>query len=158
MRHDDGSLSLNETFNHVMSMRKIRYCNHKNSDRRLTALEVDRIKPSMKNKIDSIRSLLPLAHIMANSNKSRFQLGFHTRTTFNPSTEVPESSWFNVAQFHQEALRAEQAAELERHDIVSVFIRTESGHSNRANARHEKWDSARAPHRYLIHGDLRVQP
>ena len=135
-----------------MTMRKIKSCNHKDSDPRLTQLDEGRIKPSMKSRKDSIRFLLPLAHIMANSNKSRFQLGYHTRDTFNPSTEVPENTWFNVAQFHQEAARAEQAAELEKLDIVSVFLRTESGHSNKANVRHAQWDSRRAPHRYLVHG------
>ena len=34
LRHDDGSLSLNEIFNHVGSIRKIKFCSHKNSGRR----------------------------------------------------------------------------------------------------------------------------
>ena len=152
LKHEDGSLSLNELFNHGMTMRKIKHCGHRDADPRLTQLDEGRIKPSMKNKRDSIRFLLPLAHVLANSNKSRFQIGYHTRATFNPSTEVPEGTWFSVAQFHQEVQRAEQASELEQLDIVSVFIRTESGHSTRTNIRHARWDSSRAPYRYLVHG------
>ena len=152
LKHEDGSLSLNELFNHGVTMRKIKHCGHRDADPRLTQLDESRIKPSMKNKRDSIRFLLPLAHVLANSNKSRFQIGYHTRATFNPSTEVPEGTWFSVAQFHQEVQRAEQASELEQLDIVSVFIRTESGHSTRTNIRHARWDSSRAPYRYLVHG------
>ena len=99
LKHEDGSLSLNELFNHGMTMRKIKHCGHRDADPRLTQLDEGRIKPSMKNKRDSIRFLLPLAHVLANSNKSRFQIGYHTRATFNPSTEVPEGTWFSVAQF-----------------------------------------------------------
>ena len=57
LRHEDGSLSLNEIFNHSGSIRKIKFCSHKNSDPRLTQVDKGRIKPSMKNKIDSIRFL-----------------------------------------------------------------------------------------------------
>ena len=49
-------------------------------------------------------------------------------------------------------MREEQAPFLEKLDIASVFIRTESGHSNQADVKHAKFESSKCPYRYLIHG------
>ena len=42
---------------------------------------------------------MPLAHIMSDSNKARYQLGYHTQETFQAGVLVPEETWFSVAQF-----------------------------------------------------------
>ena len=150
LMRDDGSLSRNEIFNHSGSIRKIKQCNNRDASPKLTAVDQDELRRGTQGKLNSIRFLMPLAHILANSNKSRFQLGYHTKETFSPGTLVPEETWFSVAQFHQEAQREQQATFLESLEIASVFIRTESGHSNEVDIKHPSFDSSRCPNRYLI--------
>ena len=151
LKHSDGSLSLNEIFNHQNSIRKIKKVNNE-GNKKLTSVDKAELRRSSQSKVASVRFLMPIAHVLCNSNKSRFQLGYHTKDTFEPGTLVPEETWFNLAQFHQEELREQQAAHLESLDIKSVFIRTESGHSSSVNIVHPQYKSSDFPDRYLIHG------
>ena len=52
--------------------------------------------------------------------------------------------------FERDGERMAQADQLEQLDVASVFIRLESGHSNRSTVQHAKFDPN--DFRYLVHG------
>ena len=147
--HEDGSLSLNELFHHRGTQLKLR-------DMRTHG-------PSIINKVNksyvrtssrhsAIEFLLPLAHAICNSNKERVQIGLMDVDSFRPGTTPPAESYFSLAAFTALEDRESQADEIESTNVASIFIRFESGHSNKTVATHPFFNSAEFPNNYLLHG------
>ena len=149
--HEDGSLSLNEMLSHIETARKIRAM-HKDGLQLLNQISVAEIPASLRSRNNTIRFLMPLAHVICDSNKSRAMVGFLTTDNFAPG-KIPEpDTWFKPANFGDDEARQQQADYLDGQDIASIFIRFESGHSNNTSIEHTPFRPDVYPLRYLVHG------
>jgi len=151
LTHEDGSLSLNEMLRHSETARKIRDM-HKSGHAMLSQIDVGAVPAPLRGRNNTIRFLLPLAHVICDANKSRAMIGFLSTDNFAPG-KIPEpDTWFKPADFGDDEGRQQQANDLDAQDIASIFIRFESGHSNNITIAHTPFRPAAYPLRYLVHG------
>ena len=115
-------------------------------------IDVAAVPAPLRGKNNTIRFLMPLAHVVCDANKSRAMIGFLTQHNFEPG-KIPEpDSWFKPADFGDDQARQQQANDLDGQDIASIFIRFESGHSNNITITHSPFRPDMYPLRYLVHG------
>ena len=151
LTHEDGSLSLNEMLSHGETARKIRAMHQQGHDKLRYVNEAD-IPAALRGRRDSISFLMPLAHVICDANKSRAMIGFLSTDNFAPR-KIPEpDTWFKPADFNDDERRKQQANDLDGQDVVSIFIRFESGHSNNITIEHTPFRPAAYQSRYLVHG------
>ena len=149
--HRDGSLSLHELLYHQGTARKIRSL-YRDGMKSLQIYEEDEISMRLRSRDNTIRFLMPLAHVICDSNKARAMIGFLSTDDFQPGlTPIPDN-WFMTADFGDDTAREAQASILEGVDIASIFIRFESGHSTDVEIRHCPFMPDMFSLRYLIHG------
>jgi len=98
-------------------------------------INIAEVPAPLRGRNNTIRFLMPLAHVICDSNKSRAMIGFLTVDNFAPG-KIPEpDTWFKPAKFYDEERRNQQANDLDGKDIASIFIRFESGHSSNITVR-----------------------
>lgn len=112
------------------------------------------IPAALQNRRNTMMFLMPFAHGICDSNKSRCLIGFLTGDDFAPGKIPDETSWLMPADFDDDDddAREEQAAELSQRNIVSVFLRFESGHSANIRSEHPPFRPEDFPDNYLVHG------
>ena len=133
--HEDGSLSLNELLYHHGTARKIRSM-YRECSRSLIKINEDEVPISLCDRNNTMRFLMPLAHGVCDSNKSRAMIGYLTTADFEPGKAPDPDTWFFPADFDNDAAREGQADILDGIDIASMFIRFASGHSNTVSIQH----------------------
>ena len=112
----------------------------------------------LRSRDNTIRFLMPLAHVICDSNKARAMIGYVSAEDYQPGiTPVPDN-WFKTADFDNETAREAQANILESVDIASIFIRFESGHSTDVEIQHCPFMPDMFSLRYLIHGTRGFSP
>ena len=149
--HEDGSLSLNELRAHAETARKIRAM-YRDGYQALNQIDVAAVPAPLRGKNNTIRFLMPLAHVVCDANKSRAVIGFLTQDNFEPG-KIPEpDTWFKPADFGDDQARQQQANDLDGKDIAGIFIGFESGHSNNITITHSPFRPDMYPLRYLVHG------
>ena len=151
LTHEDGSLSLHEHLYHQGTARKIRSLN-RGGLKSLQLFDEDEVPMSVKDRGNTMRFLMPLAHTICDSNKARAMIGFLTTETFEPGKTPEPDNWFMTADFGDDAAREAQANILDSVDIASIFIRFESGHSTGVSIQHCPFVPEMFALRYLIHG------
>ena len=88
------------------------------------------LSEEMKSRYPGVEFMMPLVHVCCKSNKARCGTGYLTRAEFEPGKLANPASWFKPAGFESSSERLAQADLLASLDIVSIFLRFESGHSN----------------------------
>ena len=157
LMHRDGSLSLHELLYHQGTARKIRSL-YREGMRSLQIYDEDEISMRLRSRDNTIRFLMPLAHVICDSNKARAMIGYLSTDDFQPGiTPVPDN-WFKTADFDNDTAREAQANILEGVDIASIFIRFESGHSTDVEIQHCPFMPDMFSLRYLIHGTRGFSP
>ena len=149
--HEDGSLSLNELLYHQGTARKIRAM-YREGLRSLININEDEVPVSLRDRNNTMRFLMPLAHVVCDSNKTRAMVGFLTTDNFEPGKTPDPETWFVPADFDNDTAREAQADILDGTDIASIFIRFESGHSNNVSIQHCPFMPDMFSLRYLVHG------
>jgi hypothetical protein len=91
--HQDGSLSLHEMLNHGQTARKIRAMYQNCHDRLRWANEAE-VPAALRGRMNSIKSLMPSAHVVCDSNKSRAMIGYLTQNNFEPGKTPGPDTWF----------------------------------------------------------------
>eukprot|EP00435_Cladocopium_sp_Y103_P076279 s26_g86.t1 len=157
LTHNNGSPSLAEILCRPGATAKLRalHQDHRTTVRKaLEHYDAQCVRPQYKGpgKMDSVKFLLPLAHAVLSSNKNRFQVGFHTTENFQAGTTPPEESFELFDYVDRPDLRRQQAAAFEKHDVTTIFLRCESGHSNTAEVSHKYYNSADFTASYIVHG------
>ena len=110
--HEDGSLSLNELLDHAETARKIRAM-YRDGYQALNQIDVAAVPASLRGKNNTIRFLMPLAHVVCDANKSRAVIGFLTQDNFEPG-KIPEpDTWFKPTDFGDDQARQQQANDLD---------------------------------------------
>ena len=145
--HEDGALSLHELLYHQATARKIR-----EGLQSLIQLDVGEVPISLQGRNNTMRFLMPLAHVVCDSNKSRAMIGYLTTDNFEPGKIPYSDAWFKPADFGDDQAREAQADELDGIDVASIFLRFESGHSNNVSIQHCPFRPDMFPLRYLVHG------
>jgi len=98
LTHEDGPLSLNEMLTHGETARKIRTM-HRECHENLSYVNLAGIPAPLRGRRNTISFLIPLAHVICDSNKSRSMIGFLTVDNFSPG-KIPEpDTWFKPADF-----------------------------------------------------------
>jgi len=120
--HEDGSLSLNELLYHQGTARKIRAM-YREGLRSLIKINEDEVPVSLRDRNNTMRFLMPLAHVVCDSNKSRAMVGYLTTDNFEPGKTPDPDAWFVPADFGDDIAREAQADILDGTDIASIFIR-----------------------------------
>ena len=149
--HRDGSLSLHELLNHPGTARKIRTL-YREGMKSLQIYDENEISMCLRNRDNTFRFLMPLAHVICDSNKARAMIGYVSAEDYQPGVTPIADNWFKTADFDNETARAAQANILESVDIASIFIRFESGHSTDVDIQHCPFMPDMFALRYLIHG------
>ena len=149
--HEDGSLSLHELLYHQGTARKIRAM-YRDGLQSLIQLDVGEVPITLRDRNNTMRFLMPLAHVACDSNKSRAMIGYLTTDNFEPGKIPDPHTWFMPADFNNDQARAAQADVLEAIDVASIFLRFESGHSNDISIQHCPFKPDMFPLRYLVHG------
>jgi hypothetical protein len=124
--HRDGSLSLHELISHPGTARKIRTL-FREGKKFLQEFDSNELSMFAKSRENTVRFLMPLAHVICDSNKARAMIGCVTADDFQPGIVPIPDSWFKPADFDDEASREGQADMLDGLDIASIFIHFESG-------------------------------
>ena len=151
LMHRDGSLSLHELLHHQGTARKIRSL-YREGMKSLQIYDENEISMRLRNRDNTFRFLMPLAHVICDSNKARAMIGYVSAEDYQPGiTPIPDN-WFKTADFDNETAREAQANILESVDIASIFIRFESGHSTDVEIQHCPFMPDMFTLRYLIHG------
>ena len=151
LMHRDGSLSLHELISHPGTARKIRTL-FREGKKSLQHFDENEIIMRLKGRENTFRFLMPLAHVICDSNKARAMIGYVSVEDYQPGVTPSSDSWFKAADFDNETARQAQANILEGVDIASIFIRFESGHSTDVEIQHCPFMPDMFPLRYLIHG------
>ena len=151
LMHRDGSLSLHELISHPGTARKIRTL-FREGKQFLQDFDPNELSMQVRNRENTVRFLMPLAHVICDSNKARAMIGYVTADDFQPGIVPIPDTWFKPADFDDEVLREGQADMLDGLDIASIFIRFESGHSTNVEIQHCPFKPDVFPLRYLIHG------
>ena len=151
LMHRDGSLSLHELISHPGTARKIRTL-FREGKKFLQDFDPNELSMHIRNRENTVRFLMPLAHVICDSNKARAMIGYVTVEDFQPGIVPIPDNWFKPADFDDEASREGQADMLDGLDIASIFIRFESGHSTNVEIQHCPFMPDMFSLRYLIHG------
>jgi hypothetical protein len=118
----------------------------------LSHVNIADIPAPLRGRKDTIRFLMPLAHVICDANKSRSMIGFLTVDNF-ASRKIPEpDTWFKPADFYDNESRNQQANDIDGKDVASIFIRFESGHSNNITIAHTPFRPVAFQNPYLVHG------
>ena len=80
----------------------------------------------VRRRENTVTFLMPLAHVICDSNKARAMIGYVTTEDFQPGIVPIPDTWFKPADFDDEVNREGQADLLDGLDIASIFIRFES--------------------------------
>ena len=118
--HEDGSLSLHELLYHQGTARKIRAM-YRDGLKSLTMLEEGEVSISLRDRNNTMRFLMPLAHVVCDSNKSRAMIGFLSTDNFEPGKTPDPDTWFMPADFDDDTAREAQADYLDGIDVASFF-------------------------------------
>ena len=118
--HRDGSLSLHELINHQGTARKIR-ASYRDGPKNLQIFDEDEISMRLKDRGNTFRFLMPLAHVICDSDKARAMIGFMSTDDFQPGVTPVPDNWFMTADFGEETRRENQADTLEGVDIASIL-------------------------------------
>ena len=151
LMHRDGSLSLHELFSHPGTARKIRTL-YREGMKSLQNFDENEIIMCLRGRESTFRFLMPLAHVICDSNRARAMIGYVSVEDYQPGVTPIADNWFKTADFDNETAREAQANILEGVDIASIFIRFESGHSTDVEIQHCPFMPDMFPLRYLIHG------
>ena len=151
LMHRDGSLSLHELISHPGTARKNRAL-YREGRKFLQAFDQNELSMQVRRRENTVAFLMPLAHVICDSNKARAMIGYVTTEDFQPGIVPIPDTWFKPAEFDDEVTREGQADMLEGLDIASIFIRFESGHSTEVEIQHCPFQPEVFPLRYLIHG------
>ena len=151
LMHRDGSLSLHELISHPGTARKIRTL-FREGKKFLQDFDPNELSMHIRSRENTVRFLMPLAHVICDSNKARAMIGYVTTEDFQPGIVPIPDCWFKPADFDDEASREGQADLLDGLDIASIFIRFESGHSTNVEIQHCPFMPDMFSLRYLIHG------
>ena len=149
--HEDGSLSLNEMLSHSETARKIRAM-YREGLQSLIQISVAEIPANLRGRNNTVRFLMPLAYVVCDANKYRAMVGFLTTDNSAPGKTPEPDTWFKPADFGDDDARQQQADDLEAHDIASIFIRFENGHSNSISIAHTPFRPDVYRLRYLVNG------
>ena len=149
--HSDGSLSLHELLHHQGTARKIRSL-YREGMRSLQIYDDDHISMRLRDRGNTFSFLMPLAHVICDSNKARAMIGYVSVDDFQPGVTPTPDKWFKTAEFGDDTARDSQADILLGVDIASIFIRFESGHSTEVDIDHCPFVPEMFPRRYLVHG------
>ena len=133
--HRDGSLSLHELISHPGTARKIRTL-FREGPKFLQHFDENEILMRLRGRENTFRFLMPLAHVICDSNKARAMIGYASAENYQPGVIPSADNWFKAADFDNEAAREAQANILDGVDIASIFIRFESGHSTEVEIQH----------------------
>ena len=117
----------------------------------LTQLDVGEVPISLRDRNNTMRFLMPLAHVVCDSNKSRAMIGYLTTDNFEPG-KIPDPNTFKPSDFGNDQAPEAQADVLDGIDVASIFLRFESGHSNSVSIQHCPFRPDMFPLRYLVHG------
>ena len=151
LMHLDGSLFLHELISHPGTARKIRTL-YREGKKSLQRFDENEIIMRLRGRENTFRFLMPLAHVICDSNKARTMIGYVSAEDYHPGVTPMADHWFKTADFDDETARQAQANILEGVDIASIFIRFESGHSTDVEIQHCPFMPDMFPLRYLIHG------
>ena len=151
LMHRDGSLSLHELISHPGTARKIRTL-YREGPKFLQDFDSNELSMQVRRRENTVTFLMPLAHVICDSNKARAMIGYVTTEDFQPGIVPIPDTWFKPADFADEVNRESQADLLDGLDIASIFIRFESGHSTEVEIQHCPFKPDVFPLRYLIHG------
>ena len=151
LMHRDGSLSLHELISHPGTARKIRTL-YREGPKFLQDFDSNELSMQVRRRENTVTFLMPLAHVICDSNKARAMIGYVTTEDFQPGIVPIPDTWFKPADFDDEVNRESQADLLDGLDIASIFIRFESGHSTEVEIQHCPFKPDVFPLRYLIHG------
>ena len=151
LMHRDGSFSLHELISHPGTARKIRTL-FREGMKSLQNFDENEISMRLRGRENTFRFLMPLAHVICDSNKARAMIGYVSVEDYQPGVTPIADDWFKIADFDNETARNAQANILESVDIASIFIRFESGHSTDVEIQHCPFMPDIFPLRYLIHG------
>ena len=111
---EDGSLCHGETARKIRDM-------HKSGHAMLSQIDVGAVLAPLRGRNNTIRFLMPLAHVICDANKSRAMIGFLSTDNFAPG-KIPEpDTWFKPADFGDDEGRQQQANDLDAQDIASIF-------------------------------------
>ena len=149
--HRDGPLSLHELLHHQGTARKIRSLYRKGMES-LQYYDEDNISMRLRERGNTFRFLMPLAHVVCDSNKARAMIGYVSHDDFQPGITPTPDKWFMTADFGDDTARDSQADILTGVDIASIFFRFESGHSTNVAIDHCPFVPEMFNYRYLIHG------
>ena len=89
----------------------------------MTSLQIydeDEISMRLRSRDNTIRFLMPLAHVICDSNKARAMIGFLSTDDFQPGiTPIPDN-WFMTADFGDDTAR--HAGTVIRHDAADSCV------------------------------------
>ena len=120
LMHRDGSLSLHELISHPGTARKIRTL-FREGKKFLQDFDPNELSMHIRNRENTVRFLMPLAHVICDSNKARAMIGCVTVEDFQPGIVPVPDSWFKPADFDDEASREGQADMLDGLDYCEHF-------------------------------------
>ena len=113
-------LCIHELINHQGTARKIRAL-YRDGPKNLQIFDEDEIPMRLRDRGNTFRFLMPLAHVICDSNKARAMIGYMNVNEFQPgSTPIPDN-WFMTADFGDEDRREGQADTLDGLDVASIF-------------------------------------
>ena len=147
----DGSLSLHELLYHQGTARKIRAM-YRDGLQALIQLDVGEVPISLRDRNNTMRVFMPLAHVVCDANKSRAMVGYLTTDNFEPGKTPDPDTWFMPADFGDDTAREAQADFIDGIDVASIFLRFESGHSNDVSIQYCPFKPDMFSLRYLVHG------
>ena len=79
----------------------------------LQIYDENEISMRLRSRDNTIRFLMPLAHVICDSNKARAMIGYVSAEDYQPGiTPIPDN-WFKTADFDNETAREAQANILE---------------------------------------------
>ena len=150
LTHKDGSLSLNEMLSHGGTARKIRDM-HKSGHAMLSQIDVGAVPAPLRGRNNTIRFLMPLAHVICDANKSCAMIGFLSTDNFAPGKFRKRIPGLNQPILAMMKVDNNKPMIL-MHKTLLAFFRFESGHSNNITIAHTPFRPAAYQLRYLVHG------
>ena len=102
--HRDGSLSLHELLHHQGTARKIRSL-YREGMKSLQIYDDDNISMCLRDRGNTLNFLMPLAHVIGDSNKARAMIGYVSTEDFQPGVTPTPDKWFMTADFGDDTAR-----------------------------------------------------
>ena len=121
LMHRDGSLSLHELISHPGTARKIRAL-YREGPKFLQDFDSNELSMQVRRRENTVTFLMPLAHVICDSNKARAMIGYVTTEDFQPGIVPIPDTWFKPADFDDEVNRESQADLLDGLDICEHFL------------------------------------